>query len=326
MAAAGEKMGLASAAARAIASFDAELLTPDGRIRPSQPLLPLEGESIGAEIEAEPDGAIRRGPGRPPGARNRSTEELLEAFGRQYRHPLFVLGAIWSRTVDVLSRELGCSKLEAFTLQQRAAEAALPYTTKRMPQALEIDQPAMTVFLGGLAAGGTGDGENRDPLEARLAELANLARKQVEQNQWLGAGVTDATDNGATDDQAQAPEPAAQSPSQPADRTSAALGRNVAELAADAFGRSIDVAIADAAFGAAPPAPAPRGGPPPAAPSPSSTGGPRSIFTSGENPASPDPLHAESGEKNRGENSPASDAPGRGASGGADEGGDDGLA
>lgn len=283
------KMGLATAAARAIAAWSPEALTPDGRVRPAQPLLPLQGESVGAEDEAEQEVEAQRGPGRPPGARNRSTEALLDAFGRQYRHPLFVLGSIWSRPADVLAHELGCTKLEAFQLQQRAAEAALPYTTKRMPQALEIDVPKMTVFLGG-AMSGDGELVAPNPLEQRLAELARLALK----NQALSGNATDVTDETPTDDPAQVLGAAGQSPAQAPDQRSGVA----AGLAAD------QAPAAAAAHELSPP-----GGLPPPTPALSPAGVARAVFA----PSAPVGDDSRAG-KNR-ENSDASQDGGRGEGG-----------
>jgi len=91
------------------------------------------GEAAAPAIEAE-----RKG-GRPPGARNRRTMEWVEYMGGRYRSPLIVLAEIYSRPVDALAMELGCTRYEAFQLQLRAAEQLAPYLHQKLPLAVEFE-------------------------------------------------------------------------------------------------------------------------------------------------------------------------------------------
>lgn len=79
-----------------------------------------------------------RGPGRPPGARNRSTSEWVDYIANRYRDPRLFLAEAYSRPAEGLARELGCTRLEAFQLQVKAAEGLLPYMAQKQPAAIQI--------------------------------------------------------------------------------------------------------------------------------------------------------------------------------------------
>jgi hypothetical protein len=57
----------------------------------------------------------------------------------QFTHPLVVLAQTYSRPVETLAAELGCSHLEAFQLQVKAAVELAPYVESRMPVAVNVD-------------------------------------------------------------------------------------------------------------------------------------------------------------------------------------------
>jgi hypothetical protein len=79
------------------------------------------------------------GKGRPPGRRNRRTEEWLEYFAR-YPSPIELLLRTAAAPLDEFSRELGCSKHEAVKLQIAAATAAAPFLHPRL-SAIELHPP-----------------------------------------------------------------------------------------------------------------------------------------------------------------------------------------
>lgn len=66
----------------------------------------------------------RVGPGRPPGAKNRSTIEWQRYLLAKYRSPLEVMAEIMSRPVHDLADEVGCTRYEALKLQVHAAAAS----------------------------------------------------------------------------------------------------------------------------------------------------------------------------------------------------------
>jgi hypothetical protein len=130
-----------------------------------------------------PEPAAGKARGRPPGARNRSTEEFVRFFLSQHRAPMSVLGNIVSQPLGDLVDQLQAmsdkhkgwrpgsdtrdgyweriqiNPLEVLRLQRDAAVALMPYIHKKQPMALELDdkrQPGI-VLLGSLDMPGLGD-------------------------------------------------------------------------------------------------------------------------------------------------------------------------
>jgi hypothetical protein len=81
-----------------------------------------------------------RGAGRPAGSINRNTKEWREYILQRYQSPLIAMAETYSRPTEVLAKELGCSKLEAFNLQQKAAADLAPYVHQKMPMAIEAGE------------------------------------------------------------------------------------------------------------------------------------------------------------------------------------------
>lgn len=85
--------------------------------------------------------AKRPGGGRPPGAVNRRTlafrDYVLQRCGGQ--HPIDGLIEAFTRPVQDLARELGCSALEAFEQQVIARKIVLRYCESEMPVAVKVD-------------------------------------------------------------------------------------------------------------------------------------------------------------------------------------------
>lgn len=100
----------------------------------------LPGEKP-AQQELVPVAEGPRGPGRPPGAINRSTREVKEWLERKYRSPLIGLAEIGAGASldELLSRaktiaqQLGCKPIEALKVISDAAERLAPYMHSKMP-------------------------------------------------------------------------------------------------------------------------------------------------------------------------------------------------
>ena len=126
-----------------------------------QAMLPL-GER-GAEPPEELAAAepARRGPGRPPGARNKRTVAVADYILSRYRDPLIVLAETYSRPTAELAEILGCTPKEAFLIQQDAAEKLAPYVRSRQPIGVAIDsRQTITLQVGTIdAPAAVGDGE-----------------------------------------------------------------------------------------------------------------------------------------------------------------------
>jgi|SRR5882672_4028767 len=81
-----------------------------------------------------------RGPGRPPGSRNRRTVQWVDFLLRRYASPLEVLAQMATARVDDLMKQLGCSALEAFQEKRHAAIALAPFLHQRQPLALNVTE------------------------------------------------------------------------------------------------------------------------------------------------------------------------------------------
>jgi hypothetical protein len=144
------------------------------------PLIPVAVD----DDEAEPANQEARGGGRggrPKGSRNRSTEAWREFLGNRYRSPLEVMAEIYSRSVGELVAEIGCTKLEALTLQLRAAAESAPYWHQKQPMAMQIDGKGIVQLV--LEA----PSQQPAPIENGRNDLVLEARIVSEENQPLSS-------------------------------------------------------------------------------------------------------------------------------------------
>jgi hypothetical protein len=112
-----------------------------------------------------------RGPGRPKGAKNRNTRDVIayhESLG--YRSPLITLAELGSGAsleeialrARWLAAQLGCKAVEAMRIIVDAANAYAPYRHSRMPIAMDVQAKSAKLVLnldlgkGAVAAGGDG--------------------------------------------------------------------------------------------------------------------------------------------------------------------------
>lgn len=116
----------------------------------------LSGGPLGVDPAADaPAGGERRGPGRPPGSRNKRTEELVELLQRQgHKSPLQVISEMvrdFLQEPVAFRQRLGMSTKEASELVfGRLIPAALPYWHSKAPVELvnEGGGPLMVVNFG----------------------------------------------------------------------------------------------------------------------------------------------------------------------------------
>lgn len=112
------------------------------------PLLPGAGESqeaIPTEGEGAPPG--HRGPGRPPGARNKRTEEWTEYILSRHKSPLVFLAEQYTKSLKELVEELKCDPLDARKLQVQAARDLAPYVHQKQPVAMEIEGKGRVLLI-----------------------------------------------------------------------------------------------------------------------------------------------------------------------------------
>lgn len=121
----------------------------------------------------------RRGPGRPQGARNKSTEEmrrwLIEARG--LKSPLEWLLELVCKPVDEVVR-MGIEHSQVAKLQVAAAVAVLPYLHSRMPISIQSEGVAPIPLVLNLGAG-----------EAEEIGLRLLPKESKEYQQVIDADI-----------------------------------------------------------------------------------------------------------------------------------------
>lgn len=117
-------------------------------VQPSQPSL------FGGADDEEPGPlgrmATRRGPGRPRGARNRSTDEMVEHIKATGRDPLLVLRDWANADVLELARHLSCNALDAAKLQMAAVRELAPYVHSKKPVAIQGAEDGFTLVVGSI--------------------------------------------------------------------------------------------------------------------------------------------------------------------------------
>ncbi len=152
---------------------------------PAQPLLPLaDAEAVVDGIEAgrRLDQAVTeaRRAGRPKGSLNKRTEAFRSMILGKYAHPGEVLASIYSRPVDVLAAELGCTKLEAMDRQIKAAAELLPFVESKMPVAVGVSAEGQIQLV---LAAGDGDGGARQIVDGGELKGLDALAMAIVQNQ-----------------------------------------------------------------------------------------------------------------------------------------------
>src|SRR5258708_29254626 len=106
-----------------------------------------EDEQLGLFAEPETEGGrlkvqhVRRGPGRPLGARNKRTERTVQWLLARHKDPVEGLLQIADMHPADLAAMLSCTMLEAVQEQRLCRRDALPYVKQRMPLAGDVPNP-----------------------------------------------------------------------------------------------------------------------------------------------------------------------------------------
>lgn len=117
----------------------------------------------------------RAGPGRPPGSKNRATQQLIDMVTKRYGHPVLRLAELAATPIDVLAKTLGCSMLEAAEFSRKCQNDLAPYIAQKLPQMHQIESKSAGLLVVDL--GGMRGGEGAFGLDMKLV-----------QNQGLGDG------------------------------------------------------------------------------------------------------------------------------------------
>lgn len=147
---------------------------------------PADPDGVGELVDAGP-----RGPGRPPGAKNKSTDEWSRYILSRYRSPLIALAEIASATphrlADELSRHLTGDKrvteLQALELIVKAAEKLAPYLHQKQPLALDGGGAGLLQIVIGDVGGG------------QLGEARLLPIEEHDENQGLSVELSDLSES-----------------------------------------------------------------------------------------------------------------------------------
>lgn len=133
----------------------------------------------------------RRGRGRPTGARNKRNTKFRDQILGLGPHPALALQRAYSTPVEALAATLGCSRLEAYQLQVRAAAELLPYIEGKMPVQLDIRQAHDVVLIMGGAPGVGGD-----QLEAIAREVGGAGEDEIDWGSATFEELPEAVRNG----------------------------------------------------------------------------------------------------------------------------------
>lgn len=133
----GEKTGIKTALIEAVNAAEPDV--PEEQ-------LPLLSLPMVQDEQAKPRGATGK-PGRPPGARNKSTEEWKNLFLSKYRSPMMAAGELYSRPVEQLAADLGLrwdgldfdQKFRLLQFQRDTAMGVMAFVHSKQPLAVQVD-------------------------------------------------------------------------------------------------------------------------------------------------------------------------------------------
>lgn len=119
----------------------------------------------------------RRGPGRPPGARNKRTERTVAFLLSRHRDPREVLIEIAEANVGDLAALLGCSVFEAAQEKRLAAIGVLPYVAARItPEVLNDNRQVVYLTINsGVAELSATNSEGAAAVVVEAAEYREIA-------------------------------------------------------------------------------------------------------------------------------------------------------
>lgn len=116
-----------------------------------EPPLPL---SVPIQPGAGAGGSARIG--RPFGARNKVTANMIAYLRRNYADPLEAMASAITRSVGDLAAELECDKVEAYKLQLQAMRDLAPYIYAKVPANMKLEgEGHFTLTIGDEVAPGT---------------------------------------------------------------------------------------------------------------------------------------------------------------------------
>jgi hypothetical protein len=172
------------------------------------PAAPVPGSIDGPQLDMLPLGnkaaeknlAVARGRGRPPGAKNKNTEQWRDYILSRYSSPLEALAFTVSMPLDELAKTLSCPKVEAFKIQMMAATQLAPYLHQKMPLALDTGNAGLVHLTLNLTASAQQMGPEA------TGQVIEILNSKPQQNQLVTAQDLDNSNSAASNGHAQTPD------------------------------------------------------------------------------------------------------------------------
>lgn len=134
---------------------------------------------------------IKRGRGRPAGARNRSTKELAAFILQQHGSPVLNAARAINMSLPEFAAKLGCSLVEAYDRWLKTAEFVTRFVHQELPKAVEIDAkgiPGLTIVLGGDGANASGEIEQDQGVVVLDGEVVGRGDLDADHESQSGKG------------------------------------------------------------------------------------------------------------------------------------------
>lgn len=126
---------------------------------------------------------VDKRPGRPKGAKNKSTKEWVDFFLSKVKEsPLIALGRLYSENTELLARRLCCKRLDALKMQVAAANAVLPYVHQKQPIAIETSSeelPTIQIFTSPTVYQQINNGNNQVKKEIIIDGIASTTAEEI---------------------------------------------------------------------------------------------------------------------------------------------------
>jgi hypothetical protein len=157
---------------------------------------PMRGSMTDGERQRVETAVRQHRAGRPPGAQNKTTREMLDFIRRTIGDPMLESARMAMHTPETLSIELGCEKLEAATLLEKIRADLRPYFYAKQAPVDDTGKvvPGLTVEFHGQGTARIGaDGAQLPPWLYQQGEPTS--HEKDEQNQRV-IDVTPAVSHG----------------------------------------------------------------------------------------------------------------------------------
>ncbi|EKF43319.1 hypothetical protein NA8A_04788 [Nitratireductor indicus C115] len=126
------------------------------------------GQSVFGALRLTDGRTVSTGPGRPKGARNKTTRDLAKLIQATGRDPLLAMAEIVATPIDVIARTLGCKKIEAAEYHRKVMSDLAPYVHQKLPTAVQVQGATAGMLV--IQMGNTGPGGGGEGLPMRLIE------------------------------------------------------------------------------------------------------------------------------------------------------------